>query len=514
MAGSTRRIVPRLSGGHRNGDVTRRRGLRTGAPLALAGLLITVVMGTGGTAVASVPRHPAAQQVLTSDQRATNGPTEGPATNCTNPASIASCVMGILAPAAGTHGVFLQNTGGTVIASDNDSFAYEPASSIKPLIALYALTQVEEGHAALTDQIPMIDGSGGAGDCPPSDFTGTESLGNALQQMLQVSDNNRTDELMQYFGVANLNTFASSLGLTYTMFHTSTSPPGFNVIGCISYGFNPLPSTVDGNTMTLDDAAFLWSKIAELPTPYADTFFGLAAGRDMFNTQGYDFTGVWPNMETIADEVAPAGLSATKLQHFIDHMDVSVKGGDYGIVDCPSSCSEATWWVFAGTAEIPSCNAGTVTEKPYTWGYFINDAVEPGSDPNNSVAATAFFNASGQLLAAPIATGLATWSQCSTKVPKITLSTKSVSSGLNVPLTTTLAKVTDTDKTDIASDLDATIHWGDGSVSFGTVTGGAGTFTVDGWHAYAAAKTYTAKVIVLDEESGKSVTAKVKIKVT
>jgi Beta-lactamase enzyme family len=214
-------------------------------------------------------------------------------------ATIASCVMGILAPAGGTHGVYLQRIGGPVLAAVNDGFAYEPASSIKALIGLYALTQVEFGRAQLSEQIPMINDSGGPDDCPPNTFTGTESLGYALQQMLQVSDNNRADELMQFFGVSNLNRFARSLGLTDTMFHTSASALGFNVLGCLSYGFNPLPSTVDGNTMSLRDAAIVWTHIARLPAPYAATFDELAAGRDMYNTQGYDFTGIWPSMQSM-----------------------------------------------------------------------------------------------------------------------------------------------------------------------------------------------------------------------
>jgi Beta-lactamase enzyme family len=487
---------------------------RRGVPLVA--VCVATLLGVGATGVAAAaPRSADTHQSVSHDQRAhAVSPAVSPAP-CTNPSTIASCVTAILAPAAGTHGVFLQKVGGPVVASDNDGFAYEPASSIKPLIALYAMTQVEGGHASLTDQVPMIDGSGGPDDCPPSDFTGTESLGNAIQQMLQVSDNNRTDELMQHFGVANLNTFASSLGLSHSKFHTSSSAPGFNVIGCLSYGYNPLPSTVDGNTMTLDDAASLWSKIAALPAPLADAVYGLAAGRDMANTEGYDFTGVWPSVESIADEVAPSTLTSAQLTSYIDRMTVSVKGGSYGVVDCPSSCSEATWWVFAGNADIPSCSAGQVVETPYNWGYFINDAVEAGSDPNNSVASTAFFNASGQLLAAPIASGLSSWAACAPKaLPKVHAKGKAVSSGLDVPVTATLANVNDTDKTDIAGDLTASIQWGDGTTSFGTVSGGDGKFTVHGWHAYAGAKTYKAKVTVTNEQSDKSVRTKLRIKVT
>ena len=331
---------------------------------------VVIVLGLGLPAAAQGMRPgPSA------DGRAPGRPHSDDVTNCSSMASIATCVMNILAPGGGTSGVFLQQIGGSVLASVNANVPYEPASSIKPVIALYAIEQVEQGNLQLTDQIPKIDNSGGPDDCPPLTTSGTEQLGTAIQQMLQVSDNNRTLELMEYFGVANLNAFAASLGLSNTMFQTSSSPPGFNVIGCLSYGYDPLPSTVDGNTMSLDDAATLWSTIASLPAPYADALYELAAGRDMFNSQGYDFTGVWPILTTIADEEVPAGVTTAQLQSFTSHMNVSVKGGSYDVIDCDPTCQEATWWVFAGVAQIPSCTGSTVTPTNYTWGYFISDAV-------------------------------------------------------------------------------------------------------------------------------------------
>jgi hypothetical protein len=433
--------------------------------------------------------------------------------------SIASCVLDILAPGGGTPGVYLQQLGGPVLASANATYAFEPASSIKPVIALYGIEQVEQGNAHLTDQVPMIDTSGGPDDCPPSSITGAEPLGTAIQQMLQVSDNNRTRELMEYFGVNNLNTFAASLGLSSTMFQTSSSPPGFNVIGCLSYG-NHLPAAVDGNTMSLSDAATLWSSIASLPAPYADAFYQLAAGRDMFNSQGHDYKDFWPNLVAIAgQEAAPLGLSAAQLNSFTSHMTVSRKGGSYWVADCNlgnPACVEATWWVSAGVAQIPSCAGGTVMHTNYVWGYFISDAVG-ASAPNRdqTAAGLAYYNASGQLLSAPIAQALATWSQCApTSKAKLHVSGQTLSSGVNVDIGTTLANVTDTDTADIAPDLLGTITWGDHSTSFATLSGGNGQFTVHGWHTYASPGTYKVTIKVKNEGSGKSAKHKLKITVS
>jgi hypothetical protein len=486
-------------------------------PVRVAGMLGTmflIVLGLGASATASAGT-PATGWSGPSIDNAAPTPRHADAlgpNNCSNMATITSCVLNILAPGGGTQGVYLQKVGGPVLANSNETFAYEPASSIKPVIALYAMEQVANGVARLTDEVPMIDGSGGPGDCPPSTITGTEPLGGAIQQMLQVSDNNRTRELMQYFGVNNLNAFAASLGLSNTMFQTSGSPPGFNVIGCISYGFS---STVDGNTMSLTDASKLWSAIASLPAPYSDAFYQMAAGRDMFNTQGYDFTGWWPIVTAIANQEIPAGLSSGQINAFESHLNVSVKGGNYFVENC---CQEATWWVFAGVAQIPSCVGATMTQTSYTWGYFIHDAVEPqASSPNQTVAGKAFFRASGQLLSAPIAQALATWSQCTPvkhKKAKLHVSGTNISSGVNVDIGATLATVSDTDPADIAPDLQGTISWGDGTTSFATLSGGSGKFTVHGWHTYPSPRKYKVKVTVRDMGSGKSAKGHLKIMVS
>jgi hypothetical protein len=48
----------------------------------------------------------------------------------------------------------------------------------------------------------------------------------------------------------------------------------------------------------------------------------------------------------------------------------------------------------------------------------------------------------------------------------------------------------------------ATIDWGDGTTSAGTVTGSNGAFTVSGTHTYAAAGTYTVTTSVIDAATG------------
>jgi hypothetical protein len=57
--------------------------------------------------------------------------------------------------------------------------------------------------------------------------------------------------------------------------------------------------------------------------------------------------------------------------------------------------------------------------------------------------------------------------------------------GTALPNTTAVATFTDTIGSDAAGDFTATINWGDGVTTTGTVVGSAGSFTVEGGHAYA-----------------------------
>ena len=50
---------------------------------------------------------------------------------------------------------------------------------------------------------------------------------------------------------------------------------------------------------------------------------------------------------------------------------------------------------------------------------------------------------------------------------------------------TTIASFTDSNTTDSACGFTATIDWGDGTPSAGTVTGSNGSFAVSGGHTYA-----------------------------
>jgi PKD repeat protein len=65
-----------------------------------------------------------------------------------------------------------------------------------------------------------------------------------------------------------------------------------------------------------------------------------------------------------------------------------------------------------------------------------------------------------------------------------------------------VATFSDTDLVSLPSDFTATINWGDGTVTAGTITGGNGTFGVSGTHTYTSPGQDTVSVTLSDDAPG------------
>jgi hypothetical protein len=83
----------------------------------------------------------------------------------------------------------------------------------------------------------------------------------------------------------------------------------------------------------------------------------------------------------------------------------------------------------------------------------------------------------------------------------ITASGTNISASEGKPFTGPVASFTDPDTSSTAAEYSATIVWGDGSSSAGTITGGSGTFSVAGSHTYAEEKTYNVIVTITDVDT-------------
>jgi hypothetical protein len=70
------------------------------------------------------------------------------------------------------------------------------------------------------------------------------------------------------------------------------------------------------------------------------------------------------------------------------------------------------------------------------------------------------------------------------------------------PFSGPAASFTSSDPSQVAADFTATIDWGDGATSPGTISGTAAGFTVTGDHTYADEGTFPTRVTILDATSG------------
>ncbi len=72
------------------------------------------------------------------------------------------------------------------------------------------------------------------------------------------------------------------------------------------------------------------------------------------------------------------------------------------------------------------------------------------------------------------------------------------------PLSATVATITDPNLSATASAYTATVNWGDGTNSSGTISGTSGSFTVTGSHAYAAVGSYPVAVTITSRPAARA----------
>ncbi|HXW26291.1 MAG TPA: pentapeptide repeat-containing protein, partial [Xanthobacteraceae bacterium] len=139
------------------------------------------------------------------------------------------------------------------------------------------------------------------------------------------------------------------------------------------------------------------------------------------------------------------------------------------------------------------------------WGDgFTSAGTVTGSNGSYTVSGSHNYEDGGQytvtVQGADNAPGIATFSVTSTADVSFAgqLVLNSATEGTALPGTTAVATFSDFNPTDTASDFTATINWGDGVTTTGTVVGAPGTFTVEGGHTYANYGNDTASVTVTD----------------
>jgi hypothetical protein len=206
--------------------------------------------------------------------------------------------------------------------------------------------------------------------------------------MMRHSDNTRTREISDTYGVSNIIGYAQSFGMNSTHIN--------HIIGC----GGPIP-----NQTTLDDLGTLYEKVANgtlLNATNRSTFYSFMAGKAEYQLEGYDWTHLWDtDIPNLINQEAPAGMTAAFKQAYQNQMNLAYKAGNYKI--CGATCATYVDHIsIAGWAQIPFCSGGSFTYKQYVFGLFINNST---SDATSSAT---FNTTKAELLREQIHAGLAT----------------------------------------------------------------------------------------------------------
>jgi hypothetical protein len=270
----------------------------------------------------------------------------------------------------------------TSFASFQSTFQYDPASSIKILVAVDMIRRMEaQGTFNFDTQIayfpmsgsasappPTCPAAGPSGSCPTgSGFSQQASLRDLLFWMLECSDNAATRAIIDFSGgFSAINATASSLGMTSTSLNVY---PGCNIT----------------NRATLSNMRTLYNKLANGSLISSANRSVLYA--NMPAAAG-DFTGTLARANAIIDNEAPQfNLSATDIANLKSKIRLRYKaGGDVW--------NGNTFLSLTGNALIPSLI--NTTGRQFSWGIFVDNAVNP------TAANNAFFNDDAEPLRAPI----------------------------------------------------------------------------------------------------------------
>jgi hypothetical protein len=290
----------------------------------------------------------------------------------------------------GSKGLYLKEVGGPVLANIEDTRVFEPASTIKAVLHVYAVHQVQTGAAQLTNAIikyvPPVGGS-----CPGNTLNGTETLNIALGEMMRHSDNTRAREISDTYGVGNIIGYANSFGMNNTTIN--------HILGC----GGPIP-----NQTTLDDLGMLYEKVANgtlLNAANRSIFYSLMAGKAQYQLEGYDWTGLWStDIPAIIDQEAPVTMTVPIKELFRSKMDLAYKAGNYKICTNLACTTYVDHISIAGWAQIPFCNGGSFVSKEYVFGLFINNST------NDATSNATFSATKSELLREQIHAGLASCS--------------------------------------------------------------------------------------------------------
>ncbi|HPF35475.1 MAG TPA: FlgD immunoglobulin-like domain containing protein [Candidatus Krumholzibacteria bacterium] len=292
----------------------------------------------------------------------------------------------------GHYGFKLKRVGGEVLASLNDGFVLEPASSMKIVHAAWAIRECSLGHRSLSDLIWADNTCGGDfwnNVCPEDDPTcssGDEPLSTTISSMMMSSHNGRTRTIEELAGRAALNDFAEfTVGLPDTRIN--------HTLGCLC---DNTP-----NTTTATDLVDIYEQIAGgslFSATWRDQLHDLMPNVTAWGFGSTSDRAFYTLGQVIDQEAAATALTAGEIADFKAAVRYAVKGGAYG-------CSGTMWRCSAGWAELPHrislAGSWFTVRRSYAFATFVDE----GSDPGSRVA----YPASEEILREQIRDALQSW---------------------------------------------------------------------------------------------------------
>ncbi len=274
---------------------------------------------------------------------------------------------------------------------------------------------------------------------------------------------------------------------------------GISFTGTVANFSDQLTSAVPSDfTATID-----WGDA----TTTAGTISGGSGAFQVSGTHTYAATGTYSVVVTLSDDKPGTATAQVTSTAHVGTSVVSVTADSFTVAEHAAFSGAVGTFTDSNTALTAADFAATIdwgdgTQTAGTIsgsaGSFTVSGMHTYLDEQTAtVTLTVSENAPGT--ATGSATGTATVTEADVLTPS---GPASFTAYLGIPFSGTVATFTDADTANTAADFTATINWGDLTSSSGTVSGGAGTFTVSGTHTYAAAGSFTVTVALNDDPPG------------
>lgn len=253
----------------------------------------------------------------------------------------------------GTVGFYLKEVNGPVLAAKNEDFLMDPASTLKLITHTAAAIEIQYGYATLGTSIPNIVNNCNVG------FSGTETLGTAMDEMMFDSDNDETQSIRQYIGVSDLNTMIDSMGMTQTDWAAG--------IGCGVANLTTLEEL--GKMLESISRGLLTPAMYEVVTEHMCSY---PIDSSPAPTSVCDFRDLTPNTSRgvafMSSRATAFGYGGTDFNKFKCNSSLMWKSGSI-------AGGGLNWHAEAGILKLPFRAADGSTEtKQYVWGVFAHAA--------------------------------------------------------------------------------------------------------------------------------------------